>query len=560
MPVAETRDPFAALGGLPERVNTARYLPEMAAKAPDQMAVIAATPSGWERITYGQLERRSNAIARGMAARGVRKGDRASLFVRPGIDLIAVTYALFKVGAVPILADPGMGRKRLVAAMRKIQPRVFVGIPLAHVARLLSPGAFKSVELPITVGRRFAWGGPTLAQLAAADDSTFECADTAATDDAAVLFTSGSTGPPKGVVYTHGMFDAQVRALGALYDFQPGEVDLACFPLFALFNTALEMTSVFPDLDPSRPGTCDPARIVAAIQEHGATSTFGSPAIWRRVVPWCQANGVQLDTLQRVLIAGAPVPPALIEDFRAVLPGGEVHTPYGATESLPVASIAGSEVRELRERVEGGMGTCVGPPAPGIDMRLIAITDEPIENVGDSTELGVRELGEVCVRGPVVTHEYRNEPGHTRAAKMRAEDGGVWHRMGDVGYLDEEGRLWFTGRKAHRLETAKGLRMPVPSENVFNVHPDVQRTALVGVGQRGAESPVLVVEPAPEHMPKTEVEHDHFLSELRNVGRKCHVTADIDTFLFHPGFPVDVRHNAKIDREVLKRWAAEQLA
>lgn len=542
--------------------NIARLLPEQAERTPDRPAVLVPRPGGGldPPVSYAELEERSNRVAAALAARGARPGDRVCVFVRPSADLVAVVYAVFKLGAVVVLADPGMGRKRLLAAIERTRPRIFVGMPLAHAARRLFPGPFRTVDLPVTVGRRLFWRGPTLAELVRAGSPSFPCHDGGPDAPAAILFTSGSTGPPKGVVYTHGMFEAQMRALGTLYAFRPGEVDLACFPLFALFDVALGMTSAFAPLDPSRPGRCDPAAIVDALERTGATTTFGSPAIWRRVVPWCLARGRTLPTLERVLVAGAPVPPALLADFHRILPpGADVHTPYGATEALPVTSIAGREVvPSLVERVHGGHGTCVGVPAPEVDLRLIAISDDPIEAWNDSLEVPPGELGEVCVRGPAVTRLYDAEPGHTALAKIRHPDGSVGHRMGDVGYLDDEGRLWFCGRKAHRLETERGRFLPVPTENVYNVHPRVHRTALVGVGPAGAQRPTLVVEPRRGDLPRGPGAERRFEAELRRLTRPGPLTVEPERVLFHPSFPVDVRHNAKIHRGELRTWAARQ--
>ena len=555
-------DPAKALGELPASVNMASFLSRMSAEFPEREAVIVAARGGrWDRIRYAELEGRSNAIARGLRERGVRKGARACLFVRPGIDLIACTYALFKLGAVPVLMDPGVGRERLLEGIARMRPGVFIGVPRAQAARVLFPKAFESVELNVTVGPRLLWGGTTLARLARESDAPLDWEPTGADDEAAILFTSGSTGPPKGVLYTHGMFFAQVLALSRLYRFEPGEVDLACFPLFALFDTAFAMTAVFPELDPTRPAACDPTRIYAAAQETGATTSFGSPAIWRQVVPWCLERGFKLDGLKRVLVAGAPVSTELIHDFHAVLPmDGDVYTPYGATEALPVTSIEGRDVvPALLERVQEGEGTCVGAPAPGIDLRLIEIQDGPIPEWSDELEVPRGELGEVCVRGPVVAELYVADPKHTALAKIPSPQG-TWHRMGDMGRLDEEGRLWFFGRKAHRLQTRGGVRMPVPTENVFNTHPRVLRTALVGVGEPGAEEPLVVVEPLPGELPKTDVMTEAFVMQLRTIGQKRAVTRDVESFLFHPGFPVDPRHNAKIDREQLKLWAEDYLS
>ena len=549
--------------GVQAGTNVARFLPQRAREAPERAAVIDAND---QRVTFAELEAQSNAIARALKERGVTRGARVSLFVRPGIELIAITYALFKLGAVPVLIDPGMGRKALLSCIERMQPEVLIGVPRAHLARLLFPGAFRSVRLAISVGPRIPRVHASLQKIVSGASEEPICAKTASDDPAAILFTSGSTGPPKGVLYTHGMFDAQVRALGKLYDFQEGEVDLAGLPLFALFNVAFGMTSVFPDLDPSRPATCDPETIVSAIERHGVTTSFGSPAIWRRIVPWFEQDEGRrkgFTKLARVLIAGAPVPPSLVAGLRAVLaPGGDVHTPYGATESLPVSSISGAEIESVRDKVEFGAGSCVGRIAPDIELRLIRIDDSPIPRWSDELEVPEGEIGEVCVRGPVVTQVYAEAPDHTALAKIESAEPGtpLWHRIGDLGRFDAEGRLWLVGRKGHRLETARGMRPPVPVENAMNVHPRVHRTALVGAGPSGQEKPVLVVEPNAGELPRTEAETDTFIAELVSLARKSPVTADLGTFLFKEHFPVDVRHNAKIHRDELKRWAEERVS
>jgi olefin beta-lactone synthetase len=550
---------------IPERINIAQFLPEFAALEPERDAVRIASGKGTgfslRGITYAELETRSNRIARGLVERGLEPGDRVCLFVRPGIDLIAITFALLKVGAVPVLIDPGMGRRSLLACVERMKPKAFIGIALAHALKRVFPAAFQTVELSVTVGRRWIFGGVPLDELLSSDDSPF-LHDTARDDEAAILFTSGSTGPPKGVTYTHGIFYAQILALRELYSFEPGEIDAACFPLFALFSPALRLTCVFPELDPSQPARCDPERIVEAILRTGATTTFGSPAIWRRVVPWCLERGVTLPSLKRVLIAGAPIPPFLVEGFEKILAeGADVHTPYGATESLPVSSISGREILgPARALTESGAGTCVGRPAPGIDLRLIEITDAAIPHWKDAREVPQGEPGEICVRGPVVTHEYKFQEEPTALSKIVGEEGDLYHRMGDIGHLDEEGFLWFGGRKAHRLETERGLLMPVGIENIFNPHPRVHRTALVGIGERGRERPVLVIEAAEGERPRSSRAREEFRSDLRSFASRHEAAGVVTEILFHPAFPVDVRHNAKIHREELKRWAEAKLS
>jgi len=527
--------------------NVARYLPEAAARDPHGVAIVAPDRcGGWERVSYGELDTRADAIAHGLVGHGFERGERTLVMVRAGIELITLTYSLFKAGIVPVLIDPGMGRRAFLDCVARTRPTAFIGIPLAFLARLLFPGPFRTVRRQVTVGRRLLWGGPTLDSLARAGRTRgrFQLAPTTAGETAAVLFTSGSTGPAKGAVYSHGNFEAQVRFLAEAYGFVPGEVDLAAFPLFSLFDCAFGMTSVIPELDPSRPGSCDPAKVVAAIQEHGATTAFGSPAIWRRVAPHCLSHDLRLPTLKRVLIAGASGPPALIRDLQAVLgEGGDVATPYGATEALPVSTITGREVvMETAPRSLQGAGTCVGRPAPGIEVAVIRITDEPIAAWAEAEVLPDGEVGELCVRGAVVTRAYDNHPEATRLAKIQDQDG-VWHRMGDLAYRDTEGRLWFCGRKSERLRTARGPMFTDRVEGIFLSHPRVSRCALVGAGEPEKERPVLVVEGK---------EDKALRRELLSLG-------PIDAVLFHPRFPVDVRHNAKIHRRTLKAWAERQL-
>ncbi len=542
----------------PDVLNIAAHLPLMADRRPDQPAVI--DPQVGAHLTFRQLNEVCDRYAWGLSRLGIGRGTRTLLMVKPGGDFFCLTFALFKLGAVPVLIDPGMGKANLLSCIEEVSPVAFIAIPVAHAARVFFPRAFRSVKMAVTVGRRWFWGGPTLARIREAIWREFPCAPTRANDTAAILFTSGSTGAPKGVVYEHGMFAAQVRELRDFYGIQEGEVDLAAFPLFALFSVAMGVTVVIPDLDPTRPAQVDPATFVAAIRQHGVTQSFGSPTIWGRVGQYCVERNLTLPSLRRVLMAGAPVSPTVLERVHHILSdSAEAHTPYGATEALPVSSITAREVlRETAALTRAGQGTCVGRPFPGITLQVIRITDEVIPAWDDRLVLPRGQIGELVVKGPVVTREYFRRERDSALAKIKDGDA-WWHRMGDVGYLDEQGRVWYWGRKADRVQTASGTLFTDPCEAIFNLHPDVFRSALVGIGPAGRQRPVIVIEPQQGKFPATADEVARFRDELLRLGAAHPVTAGISTALFHRAFPVDVRHNVKIARDKLALWAAEQV-
>ncbi|MDJ0869594.1 MAG: fatty acid CoA ligase family protein [Myxococcota bacterium] len=516
----------------------------------------------YARITNGELDRESDAIAWGLQSVGIERGVRTALMVRPSRELFALTLALFKLGALPVMVDPGIGLGRLRRCLGEAEPEAFIGVPAAQAARIGLGWARATLRIAVTVGRRWLWGGHTLEALRARGRSrgAFPVAATRDDEEAAILFTSGSTGPPKGVVYRHGNFAAQVEAIRGLGTIAPGEVDLPTFPLFALFDPALGMSAVIPDMDPTRPGDVDPRRIIEPAEAFGATNLFGSPALLDTVGRYGIDRRVRLSTLRRVISAGAPVPASVMARFLRMLPdGAEVLTPYGATECLPVSCISSREVlAETAARTAQGAGVCVGRPVPSIELRIIGIDDGPIEKWSADLELPPGEIGEITVRGPQATRGYYNRPDATALAKIADPDGGFWHRMGDVGYLDEGGRLWYCGRKADRVTTCAETLYTAPCEGVFDAHPAVRRTALVGIPGGGGQQPVLCVELQRPGRPSAG--RERIAAELREIGARHACTRAIRTVLFHPGFPVDVRHNAKIGRPELAHWAARQLA
>ena len=507
------------------------------------------------------LDQDADAIARGLMSLGVRKGHRIVLMVRPSIEFIALTFGIFRTGAVCTLIDPGMGKGSVLKCLDEVDPDGFVAIPPVHWIRRLMPWRYRHARFNVIVGPKSGrLGCVSYRQLIQTGRmSKAELPWTGSTDAAAIIFTSGSTGPPKGVLYEHGMFDAQVDLIRDEYHIQPGETDLPGFPLFALFNLAMQVTTVIPDMDPTRPADVNPERILEAIRSQGVTQAYGSPAMWNRIGRHCEQHGLRLPTLKRVLSAGAPVPIHVLRRMTATLePTADIYTPYGATECLPVASIGGRTVlKETAVLTSQGKGTCVGRVFDQMIVRIIDVTFDPMPDIRDAKLLPTGQIGEIIVKGPVATRQYFRRPDATAHAKI-ADRAEFWHRMGDVGYFDDSGRLWFCGRKAHIVFTESGPMYTDCCEAIFNNHPSVYRSALVGIGLKGSQTPVIVAEPEDDHFPESPQSRADLRSELLNLAAASPMTANIRKVLFHRSFPVDTRHNIKINREQLARWATRQ--
>jgi len=507
----------------------------------------------YDAIDFAALSARINAYEHGLASAGLRAAERVVMLVTPGVDFLALSYAVMGRGAVPVFIDPGMGVDAVVACLREAEPSGFIGVPRAHLLRLKAAALFRSLKFCVVAGRFPLFGATRLRDLRRPSSAPPTPIPRQADDPALVAFTSGATGRPKGVIFTNRMLAEQLAVFRGQFGFRGGEQDLPLLPVFSLFTAALGVGSIFPPLDPSRPLSLVPAQIVRVMRDLGNQTSFGSPTLWSKLAAYCRQTGTSLPQLRRVFMAGAPVSQATIDLVTAACPQAESFTPYGATEALPVTIASTAELRQQQSvaAASGEQGTPVGRAIEGVSLRVVQPVTGPTN--APLVDCPPLVIGEIVVSGGTVSREYLARPEANAASKV--QDGEhLWHRMGDMGYLDAAGNLYFCGRRTHVVTGAEGVFHSVPVENVFNRHPDVSRTALVAV----AGGPALVVEPRSRQLGPDG--RRTLAAELRAIGRRDPVTAPLRRFYFHPSFPVDARHNAKIFRDRLAAWAATQQA
>jgi len=551
-----------------KQANLCRHLNDAASQFPTALA-IAVQKKQLSKLTYqemdfAQLNQRSDEIAFALNQYGLVAGSKAVLMVTPSLDFFSITFALFKAGIVPILVDPGMGTKNLKQCFAEAQPDAFIGIPKAHVARRLLGWGRETIKHNISVAGSGLWGGISLTSLLQKYPSTapYPMVKLAPDALAAILFTSGSTGSPKGVAYSHAMFEAQISVLRNDYQIQHGERDLATFPLFSLFGPALGMASIVPEMDASKPIRANPKYLFAAIEKYQCSNLFANPALIEVLGEAGNKKGVKLSSLQRVISAGAPATLPSLKHFSKLLNKGvDILNSYGATESLPISKMESSALFKTEGITDTGGGICVGYPVENTEIAIIAISEEIITHWSETLTLAAYQIGEIVVKGPQVSQHYYARDNATEQSKI--VDGlHSRHRMGDLGYLDEHGRLWMCGRKAHRVQRTDSENsdyFSICSERIFNTHPAVKRSALVGINltdENPAQKTAVVCIELIEALTESNLK---LFNELRFLAEKHEHTRGIKHFLVHQGFPMDIRHNAKIYREKLAVWAQSEI-
>ena len=529
--------------------NLISLLTDTVKLSPEQTAIIETSGDAVSSKSFQELYEDVQNCAFYLSSKGLVAGDKVLLFVTPGYKLTILVFAVIYLGAIPVIIDPGMGIRSALSSIQSTLPNILIGIPLVYWASFGFWKTFKSVRKKILVTESLFTREMTIPSA----KNNFKQVSPLRDDLAAIVFTSGSTGPPKGVRYLHKNFTAQVHSLKENFGLQRGEVDLATLPVFSLFNPALGITTILPEFNPRKPAAANSEKIVHAIQKFKVTTAFASPVIGRKILEYCTLNKINLPGMKRIFLAGAPSPPSLIEDLSKVLGNGIVYIPYGATEALPVAFSTSSQVIRNTKGVLSGGGSLLGQAIPEVSIKIFSSSQGTFSMPSlEVTECKQGEIGEICVSGDIVTDGYYRKPGASFDARFEFQ-GRIFHRMGDLGYFDDNHCLRFLGRKAECLITDQGPLETERCEPMVNAFPEVKRSALIGVGPPRRQSPCIIVE----------LENKELNGNAKQSLRTKVLEALNNSFsefgfsrvVWENKIPVDARHNAKIHRLSLsKKW------
>lgn len=546
--------------------NLAKEISITAQKYPDRTAVIEPhrKSGAWtlKRFTYAQLSDDTQRVISGLRAHGIQEETRTVYMAPPSYQACVVSAALSAVGATQLMIDPSVGYLNVAERLSKIEPEAFVGIPLSLAGRFLFGWGPRFGQKLIALEGMFP-GATSYQTLVSYDPAPIQDPNVTPDTPAVVLYTTGSTGPAKPSVYLHRNFSHVFRTAHhswRVHEMETPPVDMAAFPAFHMIAIAAGGTTVVPPINfaTATPATTDPQPVCEVINAAEVRSLFASPALLERIAHYAIDHDVNMPTLERVIGGGAPVFQPLVESLlRVMAPHGTVWANYGATEALPSTEHGSTEfLEETAALTADGHGICVGLPFPGITVQAVGPIDQKSTLHSDFHEVPTGQMGELIVQGPNISPEYFRDRESTRKNKLYDPNGEVWHRLGDVGHIDDKGRVWVEGRVSQCLHLNNERIAPIPIEAIFDQHPLVRRSGLVERSRKdGSKEAVICIETWEPLSSSARSALRTALQQLIEQHPKCRVVSQI---LFSPGLPIDPRHNAKIERPRLAQWAQKQ--
>ncbi len=549
--------------------NLADIALEVARKDPERIAVIdldgfdSGGKRRYKRYTYRQLSADAESVAPGLREMGIAERTRVVFMAPPSYEACVIGLALTRVGAATVWIDTAVGYLNITERLGRVGIEAFFGIPIAHLGRLVFGWGPRSLRKLLVTGRPGFPGARTVDSLRRPAPAEPPPPQIGPDDPAAILYTTGSTGPAKPALYLQRNFCRLFRQAHHSWRFHEDKeppVDIAVFPAFLFIPISAGGTMVVPPINfvTQGPADVDPRALLEVINDCGVKSMFGSPVLLENMGRYAVEKGIRTPTLKRIVGAGdvikAPAKELLLRmmDYQ-----GEVFANYGATEAMPTTEMCAREtLNETWGKTVKGAGICVGRPLPGVELKIISIVDGPVRTMAQTEELVQGQIGEILVRSSYISPRYFREEESTLKNKIEDPAGGNWHRYGDTGYLDETGRLWVCGRVGHRVRSPSGPLFPLLCEAIFETHPKVKRCGLVGIPGSSGELPVICVELEPGIRRS---ERRALREELLRMAAKYEPTRSIQHLLFKSSLPLDPRHNSKIERPVLARWAAGEL-
>ncbi|ETR72486.1 MAG: peptide synthase [Candidatus Magnetoglobus multicellularis str. Araruama] len=548
-----------------EQANISGYIVELAQVSAYKQAIISLSgrdnnsKMAYTHLTFRQFNQRSSELARGLQQAGVIRGTKTALQMQPGIDWFSIVYALLKIGAVPILIQPSLGYARIAQCIKAVEPEVLISEPKYQVAPMIYSSSYQSIHLQISTHRRWFSKGICIRDLQKNDPTTIQIAEMRSHDPGIIIFsTSCESDKPKPTILSHGTLNAIVELMKSVMAITPDSTLFTTFPLFMILAPTLGIRNVIPVSHSLNACRMDPRLLVENIWDHGITHLLMSPTRLMMLAEFLREEGIFLPSIQRIGAWGEPYPAQELQRLHFYInEKTQIFPLYGMTEA-PIVSTIGSHkiVAETQIKTERGFGICQGKVLDDLEMRIIEVNDRPIDNWSDDLLEKDGGIGELVIKGDAVSRQYSNSTKDDALYKI--PDGKyMWHRTGDVGWLDSRSNFWFCGRKQDRIIISEEETLyTIPCEAVFMQHERVYRCIIVGVGPVPFQTPVLIVELAPGDSGKYISTLTH---ELTHLAQAYPHTGNIKNILFRKRFPVHSLYHNKINRKQLTIWAAKKL-
>jgi len=496
----------------------------------------------YTQMTFGDLLESINAYQAGLKSQGFNTGDRVILFFPPNIELYCLVIAMLASGIVPVFIDTGMGLKKVLMAIKDSRAKAIISVDKLLKMRLILPTLWGKQLYSVDSKKRF--GIRPLTSLRMATNETMPLVDCTLEQHGIISFTSGSTGRPKGADRTHFSLIQQHKAIRHDWPDQPDDVLMPAFPVAVLHNLCCGIPTVLPAMNFRAPAAVESKRIIQQIEAMAITGLAGAPAYLWRIATEINRKKINFSNIRTVIVGGAPVQPSLCRELRAAFPQARVDVIYGSTESEPISYVSVDEV--LATDLDKYQGYLVGKPVEIAKVEIVKLPEE-LSKISDITLAPYRVdpqlVGEILVCGPHVLRAYVDNPEATKENKLPAPNGEVWHRTGDTGYFDEQGRIWLTGRSKDVVIMGGKRVQPYPLERQVMDIPGIERAALVNAPK--VKSTILAV----SFQKQVEISnlYQQIDEQVKNLGFE-----GIEIKLMNK-IPVDGRHNSKTDRALLRK-------